>query len=779
MRPAVPDSDRREDRGSREPLDRGAAPEPLGFRAGLRAETVPGEGVYLFSETGVTTLRGAGIEALAPLLDGTRDLGALRRSAPAGLPPDAVDRIVGRLREAGLVAPTAPQPPAQAAYWEAAGLVPAAVARATDAAPVQPVSVGGADATAALRALAGTGLRTADAVAHRPGTGYAPADGSALSVVLCGDYLDAGLDEIDAAHRARGRPWLLARPTGARVWIGPFFTPGQGGACWHCLAHRLRFHRQAELRAQRDLRLTGPVACPSPTVPALSSAALGIIALEAAKWTAGHRDGNQRAVWTLDSLTLQTRHHELRARPQCAYCGDPGMVRARTRRPVELHPRPKTADGATGHRSRAAEDVLADFGHLVSPVTGLVKELRADPSAPPGAHIYRSGPNIAAAWTDLEQMRMVTRAENGGKGTTDLHARVSALCEALERHSGAYHGDEEVVRGSYAELADRAVHPDACMLYDPRQYPGRERWNAEHGPFQHVCDPFDDHSPLDWTPVWSLTGERTRLLPTALLYFGAPHEPGWAPVVADSNGNAAGTSLEDAVLQGALELVERDAVALWWYNRTRQPGVDLDAFADPWVDRMREAFAGAGRRLWVLDVTSDLGVPAMAAVYRNTGPGPQNVMFGFGAHLDARTALRRAVAEACQMIPCAEGVRGSDDPDAARWLAGPGTDGAPYLLPDPQRRPLRPADYTGAAGGDLAADVRTLRDRFAAAGLETLVLDQTRPDIGLPVAKVIVPGLRGFWSRFAPGRLFDVPVELGRLTAPTPYEELNPVPIFL
>ena len=48
-----------------------------------------------------------------------------------------------------------------------------------------------------------------------------------------------------------------------------------------------------------------------------------------------------------------------------------------------------------------------------------------------------------------------------------------------------------------------------------------------------------------------------------------------------------------------------------------------------------------------------------------------------------------------------------------------------------------------------------------------------------PTTVLIVPGLRGFWTRFAPGRLFDVPVQLGRLAAPTPYTELNPIPIFL
>ncbi|XNR94871.1 YcaO-like family protein [Streptomyces sp. R-74717] len=60
-----------------------------------------------------------------------------------------------------------------------------------------------------------------------------------------------------------------------------------------------------------------------------------------------------------------------------------------------------------------------------------------------------------------------------------------------------------------------------------------------------------------------------------------------------------------------------------------------------------------------------------------------------------------------------------------------------------------------------------------------LVLDQTRPDIALPVVKVMVPGLRSFWPQFAPGRLYDAPVSLGWVTAETPEAELNPVSMFL
>ena len=65
------------------------------------------------------------------------------------------------------------------------------------------------------------------------------------------------------------------------------------------------------------------------------------------------------------------------------------------------------------------------------------------------------------------------------------------------------------------------------------------------------------------------------------------------------------------------------------------------------------------------------------------------------------------------------------------------------------------------------------------AGMETFVLNQTRPDIGLNVVKVIVPGLRHFWSRFALGRLYDVPVAMGVLSEPLTEEQLNPVPMLL
>ena len=64
--------------------------------------------------------------------------------------------------------------------------------------------------------------------------------------------------------------------------------------------------------------------------------------------------------------------------------------------------------------------------------------------------------------------------------------------------------------------------------------------------------------------------------------FLLPRPAGYQ-VHADSNGCAAGNTLEEAIVQGFLELVERDAYAIWWYNRLQRAEVDLDQFDDSYI----------------------------------------------------------------------------------------------------------------------------------------------------------------------------------------------------
>jgi ribosomal protein S12 methylthiotransferase accessory factor len=424
---------------------------------------------------------------------------------------------------------------------------------------------------------------------------------------------------------------------------------------------------------------------------------------------------------------------------------------------------------------------------LVSPVTGFVAAVLPSPwNARSPLRSYSAGHNRALASDSLQIAADTLRMHSSGKGRTDDQARASALCEALERASGVYTGDEPAVRSTLPGLGDAGLDPRTCMLFSDRQYEEREDWLTRGNGFQVVPLPFDPDMSLEWSPVWSLTQARARYLPTSYLYYGYPRDADAFVALADSNGCAAGATLVEACLQGVYELIERDSVALWWYNRIRRPGVEMEGLEPAWLKELRAFYDRVGREFWLLDLTSDLAIPCVAALSRRLGAETEDIVIGFGAHHDPLVAASRAVAEMNQFMPAVldVGVDGTTyyhvyDPDTVRWWQSARVVNQPYLTPLVSTPPTR-FDWSVEPGTANAADhfqsvVATLEGR----GYEVLVLDQTRPDIGLPVAKVIVPGLRHFWARFAPGRLFDIPVELGWISKPTPEDELNPIAMFV
>ena len=221
--------------------------------------------------------------------------------------------------------------------------------------------------------------------------------------------------------------------------------------------------------------------------------------------------------------------------------------------------------------------------------------------------------------------------------------------------------------------------------------------------------------------------------------------------------------------------MERDAYAIWWYNRLQRPEVDLGQFDDSYIRDLQIQLAETGRRLWVLDVTSDLGIPSFVAIAHWMENAQENIEFGSGAHFDARIAVLRALTELNQFLSI--GLMGGGRPRAETEPDG----STPLRLQDhpyltPSGNPVVRPDFGSKFGRlDTREQVTACVDLAKREGLDFLVLDQTRPDIEVPVVRVIVPGLRHFYRRFAPGRLYDVPVKLGLRDRPLSENELNPL----
>jgi ribosomal protein S12 methylthiotransferase accessory factor len=182
----------------------------------------------------------------------------------------------------------------------------------------------------------------------------------------------------------------------------------------------------------------------------------------------------------------------------------------------------------------------------------------------------------------------------------------------------------------------------------------------------------------------------------------------------------------------------------------------------------------------VLDATNDLGIPTFVTIAHWMQNEQELVEFGSGAHFDSRVALLRAMTELNQFLSIGlMGARNQNPSDqASNQQSNAGgsplfrLEDYPYLVPSDAVRP----DLGSKFGGlDAREQVTACVNLAKQAGLDFLVLDQTRPDIEVPVVRVIVPGLRHFYRRFAPGRLYDVPVKLGWRDRPLSEDELNPL----
>ncbi|GLW34276.1 TOMM precursor leader peptide-binding protein [Actinoplanes regularis] len=721
--------------------------------------------------------------ALTPLLDGTRTVERLAALVADRHPMAAVASGLRRLAGLELLADgPAGTRTAVAAGWDARGVAPDAAEQWTATGRVLLVDAGSPVTASIADRLAPVVGRVQVVVADDPDLRVNLA-GADQIVVAPGSYVDDRLSLVNDACLSAGRPWTLIRAHGSVLVLGPHLIPGSTG-CWSCLRQRWLENEQVEnyLAGQGDAGRRVTVA--RAVLPGTVAAAVGLLAAELPVLAvAGRSPRITGRMITLDSRDLTTSEHELIRQPQCPACGDPGLTRAADPRITLAAGAATDVDGGT--RTASTAEVEQRLTRHVSRYLGVVTRL--DPLTGPDdlTQSWISGHNFAVA-RHPAGLRKSLRGLSGGKGRTVVQAKVSAIAEAIERYSGVWRDDRPVRRAAYADLDPATtVHPRDLLLFSDKQYANRGHSNAGGGHFHRVPVPLADDQPLDWSTAWSLTHDAPRDVPAAYCWYGHPDIAALDVCAPDSNGCSAGNTLAEAILQGLGELVERDSVALWWYHRSRLPGVDLASFADPWIDALQAHYEDAlGRELWALDLTADLGMPAYAAVSRHLERPTEDVIVGFGSHLDPATALGRALTELNQFLPIVARFVGGNtrygitDPDTVAWYRTVRVADQPWLTPDPQLPPSTVHTHDRAGTGDVAGDVRHCVDRLRRAGLEVIVLDQSRPDLDLAVVKVMVPGLRHFWRRLGPGRLWDVPAALARTPRAPGEDSINPLNVF-
>jgi bacteriocin biosynthesis cyclodehydratase domain-containing protein len=730
------------------------------FAPNFTVYVLPPDVVCLYSEDRKFFLHGELYCALASAIGkGGKSLPELVHELEQNFPSDKIEEALKRLIERRYIVPASPSSAGVlAGYWASLGLPPGIAEQNLGNCRVRVQSIDVQGATELGAALTALGVQV---VKRSPD----------LTVMLVNDYLERRLAELNQQHVSDRTPWLLVQPSGAFPLVGPVFRPGES-ACWTCLFDRMI--RNREVKGFLDRAPARAVAISPLARNTLGQGSVQFAAVEIAKAIAsGFRTELNDHIVSLDLLGSTMVKHYVSARPQCPTCGRKKLLDPRRApAPIEIGPGAKLVMTSGGYRTVSSRATVARFRKHVSPLTGVVTRLERIEADLPMNTNYYAAHNFSGPAHNVDQLRAGLSGGSFGKGSTAEQGEASALMEAIERYSGIFQGDEIRATRRFTDFPPGdAIPPNEVLLYSDAQYQTDPTATSDTTDSHVVPAPFDQSARIEWSPVWSLRDRRFKYLPTSLLYFfyGGP-----AAFNADSNGCAAGNTLEEAIVQGFLELVERDSYAIWWYNRLQRAEVDLGQFDDSYVRDLQTQLSDTGRRLWVLDVTSDLGVPTYVAISHWMKNGQENIEFGSGAHFDKRIAVLRALTELNQFLSIGLMGGGTGEKPSLDGTTPLRLQDHPFLTPSSNPTIQPGSDVKFGPLDNTRDQVIACVDIAARAGLDFLVLNQTRPDIEVPIVRVIVPGLRHFYRRFAPGRLYDIPAKLGLLDRPRLESELTP-----
>ncbi|WP_333767579.1 YcaO-like family protein [Streptomyces sp. IBSBF 2435] len=569
----------------------------------------------------------------------------------------------------------------------------------------------------------------------------------------------------ESPQAAAARAAATVHLTADAVLIGPWGGSAATAACGCCLA--IRWQR-LRTRTERDALETGLASTAAgrwPVLPDYTADAVWALCRLAAGGVDGGRaagrtdagggadrtrTGRTRApdsaglpqVTRLDLETGLVSTVPLLADPLCPHAPHTPQAAQPEAFPVS---RPKPAADRYRLRSPGGYDLPA--AALANPVCGVLgagtwSDVTSPTTAPVAGSVFMRG---YAGLTDVTW---------SGQSHSFAASRDLAFLEGLERYAGTHRRDAGgIVTDSYDNLGEAALDPRDCGLYAPEAY--RD---------DPMIAPFDPSRPIPWVHGWSLRDNRPVLVPARLVYYSA----GTAAdhfVFECSNGCATGSCLEEAVLFGLLELIERDAFLLAWYGDARLTEIDLGACRSPVLRAMTDRAALCGYDVHAFDNRIDLAVPVVTGLAVRKDGGPGTLAFAAGAAFDPETAVEAAVSEILTYLPHlprqvterpAELAAMAEDfglvrrlPDHAALFGLPRMTRyvGSYLEPTAVRPPAEVyAEWEDRRprGLDLREDLRWCTAELARAGCDVIVVDQTAPEqrrMGLRTVCTIAPGL--------------------------------------
>lgn len=322
----------------------------------------------------------------------------------------------------------------------------------------------------------------------------------------------------------------------------------------------------------------------------------------------------------------------------------------------------------------------------------------------------------------------MSRTSHTGKGVSEIQAQVSLTMESIERYSSEYREEykPKIIFDSYAGLKKKynVLDPEELLLSDRTTYASDRA--------------------LEWVWGCELFSSEKILVPACAVYHPF-RQDGAFLFDTHTNGIAAGNAMEEAVIHGLAEVIERDAWSLTKYKNHFSDALFLeDTPANSFIIDIAGKFEQADIEIVAKDITSDIGIPVVAAFSRDLVHETMVPIDGFGGHIDPRVAMVRALLEIATtraLFFQKYGIEGLKEM-ATSYMKQGGEFEDPRFYAYSQKGL---SELEIGYSDDIYEDIGIYMDRLAAKGLKRLLaVDLTRPDVNVPTVRIIVPGMETY-----------------------------------
>ena len=316
----------------------------------------------------------------------------------------------------------------------------------------------------------------------------------------------------------------------------------------------------------------------------------------------------------------------------------------------------------------------------------------------------------------------------GGKGISSEHAKASAMMEGFERYS-AEKQDENLVTGTVSEISSKGNTIDIESLNLPKDF---KKENIE------LLN-------LEWNICHDLISGDNYYVPSNAIYHPYVLEDNSCQSLfkSNTNGLASGNSLEEAILHGMFEVIERDAWSIFELTHKNYKQIDLDSIESETVNDALSKFSENDIKIKLMDFTADVNIPTIAASADDTLLKDAGLLtLGIGTHLDPEVAVLRALTEVAQSR--ATQIHGArEDTVRADFARTAGYERMKrinkYYFQEEDEK-IRLSDIENRSTDSITKDIDIVLDELKSNEIEhVLYYDLTRPELNVNVVRVIIP----------------------------------------